>query len=149
MSEWEYCKKALIIDTKNIYCQVTHSKIRKKCDMKTDEEIEFINRKHLIKTGMQYQVSYGLSSKLLGESNGIFTIEVVTGKKWEKDMNTTAKELAYLWKDNHDELKNALGCKIYVIDVKSFPYKQAVIHKGIKPGYDAKKGIIFRKDYLN
>jgi len=111
--------------------------------------IEEINRKHLIETDMYYRVGYGLSSKIIGFSNGIFTLEIMIGKKWNKDFNATAQELAYLWKNSHKELKRAIGCKIYIIDAKSFSYKRALIHRGVKPGYDAKKGIIFRKGYLN
>jgi len=111
--------------------------------------IEKINRKHFIETDMYYRVGYGLSSKLLNFSMGIFTIEVVVSRKWSKDFNATSQELAYLWKNNHEELKNAIGCKVYVIDSRTYDYKQALLHRGIKPGYDAKKGIIFRKGYLN
>jgi len=111
--------------------------------------IKKINRKHFIETDMYYRVGYGLSSKLINVSMGIFTIEVVISKKWSKDFTKTAQELAYLWKKNHDELNNAIGCKIYFVDARTYHYKQALIHRGIKPGYDAKKGILFRKGYLN
>lgn len=98
---------------------------------------------------MYYRVGYGLSSKLLNFSNGIFTLEIVLSKKWPKDFNTTAQELAYLWKNTHTELNIAIGCKVYIVDARSYNYKQILLRKGIKPGYDAKKGIIFRKGYLN
>jgi len=98
---------------------------------------------------MYYRVGYGLSSKIIGFANGIFTLEITMGKKWNKDFNATAQELAYLWKNSHKELKKAIGCKIYIIDAKKYPYKQALLHRGVKPGYDAKKEIIFRKGYLN
>jgi len=111
--------------------------------------IEEINRKHFIETDMYYRVGYGLSSKIIGYSNGIFTLEIVLGKKWSKDFNATSQELAYLWRNSHEELKLAIGCKIYIIDARKYPYKQGLIHRGVKPGYDAKKGIIFRKGYLN
>ena len=111
--------------------------------------IEEINRKHFIETDMYYRVGYGLSSKLIKYSFGVFAIEVVVGKRWSKDYNTTAQELAYLWKNSHKELGKAIGCKVYIVDGKSYDYKQALIHRGIQPGYDAKKGIIFQKGYLN
>jgi len=78
--------------------------------------IEEINRKHFMETDMYYRVGYGLSSKIIGYSNGIFTLEIVLG---------------------------------HIIDARTFSYKQGLIHRGVKPGYDAKKGIIFRKGYLN
>lgn len=102
-----------------------------------------------METDMYYRVGYGLSSKLLNVSMGVFTIEVVIGKKWHKDFNQTAQELSYLWKNSHAELKNCIGCKIFIVDAKSYPYKQSLIHRGVKPGFDAKKGILFRKGYLN
>lgn len=111
--------------------------------------IEELNRKHFIETDMYYRVGYGLSSKLVDFKFGIFTIEIVISKKWDKDYNSTAQELAYCWKMNHPELSKALGCRIYIIDTKKNSYKQTLIHQGIKPGFDSKKGIIFRKGYLN
>jgi len=98
---------------------------------------------------MYYRVGYGLSSKIIDYENGVFTIEVVLGKRWSKDYNATAQELAYLWKKSHKELEMAIGCKVYIIDAKIYNYKQALIHRGVRPGYDAKKGILFRKGYLN
>ncbi len=111
--------------------------------------IEEINRKHFLETDMYYRVGYGLSSKLLDFDNGILEIEVVVSKKWQKNYNQTAQEMGHIWKRSHRELNKAIACKVYIVDTKKFPYKQHLIHKGIKPGYDAKKGIIFRTDYLN
>ncbi len=111
--------------------------------------IEEINRKHFIETDMYYRVGYGLSSKILDFENGVFTLEVVLGKRWNKDYNATAQELSYLWKNSHGELASAIGCKVYIIDAKNYPYKQGLIHRGVKPGYDARKGVLFRKGYLN
>jgi len=111
--------------------------------------IEEINRKHFIETDMYYRVGFGLTSRLLHVKNGVFTIEVVLSKKWSKDYNATAQELAYLWKKTHKELALCLACRVYIIDAKQYNYKQALIHRGIKPGYDGKKGVIFRKKYLN
>lgn len=111
--------------------------------------IEELNRKHFIETDMYYRVGYGLSSTLLKYERGILTIEVVISKKWEKNYNKTAQEMAYCWKNTHKELSKAIACKVYIIDAKHFSYKQFLIHKGVKPGYDAKKGVIYRNDYLN
>ena len=102
-----------------------------------------------METDMYYRVGYGLSSKIINYSNGIFTLEIVISKKWPKDFKTTAQELAYLWKNSHSELNRAIGCKIYIIDSRKYDYKQSLIQRGVKPGYDAKKGIIFCKGYLN
>ena len=117
--------------------------------LRADMNIEEINRKHFIETDMYYRVGYGLSSKLLNFRSGIITIEVVISRKWDKDYNTTALEMANIWKTNHSELKHAIGCKIYIVDTKKNAYKKSLIHTGIKPGYDAKKGILFAKGYMN
>lgn len=111
--------------------------------------IEEINRKHFVETDMYYRVGFGLTSKLIHSENGVFTIEVVLSKKWDKNYNATAQELAYCWRKNHKELEGSLACKVFIIDAKRYNYKQALIHRGIKPGYDSKKGVIFRKKYLN
>ena len=98
---------------------------------------------------MFYRVGLGLSSKLLKFHNGILYIEVVMSKKWAKNYNATASEIAHCWKNTHEELRDAIACKVYIVDTKVYQYKQYLIHKGIKPGYDAKKGIIFNKYHLN
>ena len=112
-------------------------------------DIEKINRKHTMENDMYYRVGFGLSSRLLSYRNGIISLEVVMGKKWKKDYNSTAVELANCWKKTHGELSHAIACKVYIIDPIDFEYKRFLIHKGIRPGYDARKGVIFNKDYLN
>ena len=116
---------------------------------KGEISLKEINKRYLIDTDVHYRVNQGLSSKLVNYSNGIFTLEVILSDKWLKDFNTTAKELGYLWKSKNPELENARGCKVYIIDAKSYPYKQSLIHQGIKPHYDAKKWLIFAKGHLN
>ena len=85
-----------------------------------------------METDMYYRVGYGLSSKLINFSFGVFTIEVVLSKKWSKDFNATAHELAYLWKNSHKELEKAIGCKVYIIDARTYhplrSYHQLLIH---------------------
>lgn len=112
-------------------------------------DIEKINRKHFLGLDMYYRVGYGLSSKLLKFDNGIFHLEVVIGRKWKKNYNATAAEMAYAWRDGHKELGKAIACKVFIIDCKSYQYKQYLINSGIKPAYDGKKGVIFAKNYLN
>ncbi len=112
-------------------------------------DIDKLNRKHFVETDMFYRVSKGLSSKLLDYKNGIIYLEVVLSKKWKKNYNATASEIAHCWKNTHTELAEATACKVYIVDTKEYDYKQYLIHKGIKPGYDAKKGIIFNKYHLN
>lgn len=111
--------------------------------------IEEINRKHFVETDMYYRVGFGLSSKLLKFENGIFHIEITIGRKWDKSYNATASEIAYSWRKNHFELSKAIGCKIFIIDAKKNPYKRSLLHNGVKPDYDAKKGIIFNQSYFN
>jgi len=98
---------------------------------------------------MYYRVSYGVSSKLLSYDKGIFELEIVIGRKWEKDYNSTAFELANCWKSQNKELAKAMGCKVYIIDGKANPFKKQLLNLGVQPLYDVKKGIIFRKKILN
>lgn len=112
-------------------------------------DIEKLNRRHFVDTDMYYRIEHGLSSKLLEFTNGTFILEVVIGKKWKKDYNATASELANCWKNTHPELAKSIASKVFIVDTRQYPYKQFLIHKGIKPGYDAKKGVIFKKHHLN
>jgi len=114
-----------------------------------DMDIQKINRRHFVETDMYYRISLGLSSKLLKFENGIFHIEVTLHKKWSKNYNATAAEIAHCWKVSNPELSKAIGCKVYIIDHKVSFYKEFLIASGIHAGYDALKGVIFRKNYLN
>jgi len=112
-------------------------------------DIQKINRRHFVETDLYYRVSLGLSSKLLKFDNGIFHLEVTLGRKWDKNYNITAAEIAYSWKMANPELDHAIGCKVFIIDLKTGMDKISLIRAGITPGYDAYKGILFRKNYLN
>lgn len=114
-----------------------------------DMNIDKINRKHYVETDMHYRMSYNLSSRLLSYEFGTIHLEVVMGKKWNKNYNATANELATLWKNTHPELSQAIACKVYIIDTNKYNYKQHLIHIGVKPEYDAKKGVLFTKNMLN
>jgi hypothetical protein len=112
-------------------------------------DIQKINRRHFVETDLYYRVSLGLSSKLLRFENGIIHIEVTLGRKWDKNYNVTAAEIAYSWKMSNPELEHAIGCKVFIIDLKKGENKITLIKAGINPPYDAFKGILFRKNYLN
>jgi hypothetical protein len=112
-------------------------------------DIQKINRRHFVETDLYYRVSMGLSSKLLKYENGIFHLEVTLGRKWDKNYNATAAEVSHSWKSSHPELTHAIGCKVFIIDLKKGEDKTVLIQAGISPGYDAFKGILFRKNYLN
>jgi len=105
--------------------------------------IEEINRKHYIHQEMLYRVSYGLASKLLSFENGVIFLELEVRNKWEKSLNAAAYEIAQCWKKKHKELESAVACKIYVINSKKYSYKRSLLHLGVHPGYDCKKGMIF------
>ncbi len=111
--------------------------------------IDHINRRHFTKTDMYYRVSYGVSSKLISYKQGIFEIEVVIGSKWKKEYNATAYEMASCWRNKNQELSKSVGCKVYIIDARAYPFKKQLMGMGVQPLYDAKKGIIFRKKILN
>lgn len=117
--------------------------------MKQCMDIQKINRRHFVETDMYYRISLGLSSRLLKYENGIFHIEVTINKKWSKNYNATAAEIAHCWKTSNPELSKAIGCKVYIIDLKEKYYKDLLIQAGITQAYDALKGVIFYKNYLN
>ena len=105
--------------------------------------IEEINRKHYIHQEMVYRVSHGLASKLLSFENGVIFIELEVRNKWEKSLNAAAYDIAQCWKNKHKELEGAVACKIYVINSRKYTYKRSLLHLGVHPGYDCKKGMIF------
>lgn len=112
-------------------------------------DIEKINRRHFVETDLYYRISMGLSSKLLKFENGIFQIEVIVGRKWLKDYNATAAEISNIWRNSNLELAHAIGCKVFIIDLKNGDNKvELVKSKNIKK-YDSSKGILFNKNYLN
>lgn len=111
--------------------------------------IEEINRKHYFKTDMYYRVGYGLSSRLLAFRNGIIYLQVVIGRKWEKDYHATTLELAHCWKTEHEELKEALGCKVFIVDAQKYPYKQDLLNLKIHVSYDTRMGMLFTSNVLN
>jgi len=111
--------------------------------------IEEINKRHLLKSDIVYRVHFGLSSRLVTYRNGIFTIEVIFGPRWNKGYKQTALELAYEWRNKHRELSRAIGCKVYIIDAKKYPYKKELYETLGKAEYDAREGLLFYKDYLN
>ena len=112
-------------------------------------DIEKINKRHYVETDMYFRIELGLSSKLVKYENGIFHLEVIVGPKWKRNLSAAAAEMAYSWKDSNDELQSAIGCKVYLIDAKSSPFKQYLINAEINPQYDAKKGVLFYRQHLN
>lgn len=114
-----------------------------------DMDIQRINRKHYMETDLYYRLNKGLSSKLLQFKNGIIQIEVIINHRWHKNYNATAVEIANCWKNSYPELQNALGCKVFIHDIKNHPNKGELLKMGIGTSYDAYKGILFRKNYLN
>jgi len=112
-------------------------------------DIQKINKRHYMATDVFYRVSLGLSSKLLKYENGIFHLEIVITKKWEKNYNATAAEIAYCWKSTHPELYKAIACKVFIIDMRHDDNKSFLVDSGITPTYDAYKGVMFRRNYLN
>ena len=106
--------------------------------------IEEINKKHFIKTDMLFRVGKGLSSKLLKFENNIIYLELEVRKKWDRSIDAAAFIVSHSWKDEHSEFESAIASKVYVIDSREFDYKRTLIHLGVKPGYDAYKGVFFK-----
>jgi hypothetical protein len=112
-------------------------------------DIEKINKRHFLETDMYYRIEKGLSSRLLKVENGVFHLEVVINRKWDKNYSAAAAEMAYCWKDSNEELSHAIACKVYIIDTKKYPYKHLLISSDVEAEYDAKKGILFYRHHLN
>jgi len=106
--------------------------------------IEDLNRKHFIKTDMFFRVGKGLSSKLLKYENGIIYIELEVRGKWKRTLNSAAWAIAHSWKTENPEFGEAIASKVYIIDSRSYEYKRTLMHLGVKPGYDAYKGVFFK-----
>ncbi|HRO08510.1 MAG TPA: hypothetical protein PK047_06550 [Saprospiraceae bacterium] len=112
-------------------------------------DIEKINRRHLVETDLYYRISMGLSSRLLRYENGIFHLEVTIGRKWKKSHKATASEISHIWKTGYPELTQALGCKVFIIDLNTGKHNAELIKAGKCTNYDSCKGILFSKNYLN
>ncbi|HRG31816.1 MAG TPA: hypothetical protein PLN76_00950 [Saprospiraceae bacterium] len=111
--------------------------------------IQEINRKHLLCADVVYRVNYGLCSRLVNFKNGIIYLEVMFTGKWKKSYDETTEELANCWRNTNKELAKALGCKVYIVDAREYPYKKELyLHSGVA-SYDAKKGILFGENILN
>ena len=106
--------------------------------------IDDINRKHFIKTDMFFRVGQGLSSKLLKYENGIVYIELEVRGKWKKTLDAAAWTIAHSWRKENPEFEEAIASKVYIIDSRSYEYKRTLMHLGVKPGYDAYKGVFFK-----
>jgi len=111
--------------------------------------IQELNNRHFQKTDFIYRQGFGLSSRLLKFQNGIIYLEIIFGNRWKKGYNATAYEIARCWRDHHPELHAAVGCKIYIIDARLYPFKKELYSKSRPVCYDAKKGVIFSENYLN
>ena len=106
--------------------------------------IEEINRKHFIKTDMFFRVGKGLSSNLIKYEHGIIYLELEVRVKWKLSIDAAAHTIAHSWRNENEEFSQAIASKVFIIDSRSFAYKRTLIHLGIKPGFDAYKGVFFR-----
>ena len=106
--------------------------------------IKDINRKHFIKTDMFFRVDRGLSSRLMRFEHGIIYVELEVREKWERSLDAAAWAIAHSWRKENPEFKDAVASKVYVIDSRSYEYKRTLLHLGVKPGYDAHKGVFFK-----
>lgn len=111
--------------------------------------IKEINRKHLLKSDVVYRINHGLSSRLVNFRNGIMYLEVMFTRKWKKNYDETTEELSRCWRESNEELKKSIGCKVYIIDARQYPYKKELYLQSGVASYDAKKGILFHPDQLN
>ena len=111
--------------------------------------INRINKEFLLKKGMYNAVLYGLTSTMYSYQNGIIHLQVYLRSKRIKNYPTTAYKIAHAWKNSIPELKNAIGCKIFIIDLDKSHNAKALIDMGVKIDYHAQKGILFAPNQLN
>ncbi len=108
-----------------------------------------INRRYTLQRDIYDVVLEGVSSRMLGYSNGIISLEVKLGKKSNRSLGTISYELAHSWKRNISELNHAIGCKLYFIDCSGDPKTAFLCDCGIRPEYIARKGVLFYASQLN
>ena len=111
--------------------------------------LEHINRRHSQEIDMYYRSNYGISSRLVKFENLILHVEVLLSRKRMRSYAAIAAEIAYLWQQANHELSNAIGCKIYFVDGYQNPIKSELFKSHISVNYDARKGILFQRNYLN
>jgi hypothetical protein len=109
--------------------------------------IQKINTRHKAKIDTHYRTEYGVSSSLDSYKNQVMIIKAVITKPRKKSYSAIAVDIAHLWKNSNEELMPALACKVFIIDLFANPHK--VRTKLSLDEYDAKKGIIFYRQYLN
>ena len=93
---------------------------------------------------MYFRVGQGLSSRLLKYDHGIIYLEIEVRKKWNKSLDAAAYTVAHSWKNEHEELIDAVASKVFIINSKDFAYKRTLLHLGVTPGYDEYKGVFFK-----
>ena len=80
--------------------------------------IKDINTKHIHAVDKHYRMYSGLSSQLLDYVDNTIILEITINERWQKDSNTTAKQLADSWKKFNPELSSALHYLVHVIHSK-------------------------------
>lgn len=98
---------------------------------------------------MYYRSQYGISSQIVKYDNLVFHINVVISSNTFRSYSSVAAEIAYMWKQSVKELNLAIGCKINFIDGHKNPLNLSLYKEGISVNFDARKGVLFHKNYLN
>jgi len=110
-------------------------------------DIQKINTRYKSEIDAYYRSEYGVSSNMLSFKNQVMVIEAIITKPRSKSYNAIAVELAHLWKRSNNELNSALACKVFIVDLFKSPHKIGMTMN--INNYDAKKGVIFYRQYLN
>ena len=75
---------------------------------------------------------------------GIAKFEAYSKAKATATIDAAAFTIAQSWYSEHPEFEDAVASKVFIIDSREFTYKRTLMHLGIKPGYDAYKGVFFK-----
>lgn len=110
-------------------------------------DIQRINTRYKQEVDSYYRSEHGVSSNLISFRNQVMVIQAIITKPRTKSYNAIAVELAHIWKKSNAELGSSLACKVFIVDLFKSPHKIGMSHYA--NNYDAKKGVIFYRQYLN
>ena len=112
-------------------------------------DIKQLNKRYYLQREMRNPTLNGLSSTLSSYENGIMQIKVFVNSSWNKSYQFAAYEVAHAWKKGLPELRNAIGCKVFIYDIHKQANDNNLLKEGPSFRVHAKKGILFRPNQLN
>ena len=112
-------------------------------------DIKQLNNRYFLQREKRDSFLEGLSSSLIAYRNGIMLIKVFINSDWEKSYQVAAYEVAHAWKNSLPELRNVIGCKVFIYDLHKQANSSKFLEYGSTIQVHAKKGILFQQNQLN